>query len=191
MSDQLLLAGLPTTPIRRGNWITGSGRRSPLMDPHSEIPGAALLPAGFGPGQLWWLGEALQSLREQGIGILAPVPSPTTCAPSGPGRRSRPRGRASSPAGWSRPWRRGQGSAGGLPRPRPGRWSPTYDDHLRPLFVALGPPAPTGPGSCTTAGTTAASTRGPTGSRVSEGRDGVSGGGQAVDRAPLWGDEPK
>ena len=71
VSDQLLLAGLPATPVRReldhGVWSPLS-----LMDPDSELPLMQIaIPASFTPAQLWQLGEALQGLREQGIGILA------------------------------------------------------------------------------------------------------------------------
>ena len=124
------------------------------MDPHSEIPWCSSpLPAGFGPGQLWRLGEALQSLREQDRHPSPPVPSPTTCAPSG---------RTALPSLVGEPVRPldGAGHGGGdgealedYRARAPGAVESHPDDHLRPLFVALGPPAPTGPGSCTTAGT--------------------------------------
>lgn len=54
-------------PFDHGVW-------SPLLlvDPKAQVPVVQLsIPAGFNPQQLWQLGELLAALREEGIGIMA------------------------------------------------------------------------------------------------------------------------
>ncbi|MGL5813786.1 MAG: DODA-type extradiol aromatic ring-opening family dioxygenase [Aeromonas sp.] len=140
VSDQLLLAGLPATPVKReldhGVWSPLS-----LMDPASEIPLVQLsIPASFSPAELWRLGEALQALREQGIGILASGAITHNLRALGPDGSPVP-GWASDFARWL------EQAMAAADRPAledyraraPGaEQSHPHDDHLRPLFVALG-----------------------------------------------------
>ncbi|MBV7597685.1 class III extradiol ring-cleavage dioxygenase [Aeromonas sp. sia0103] len=140
VSDQLLLAGLPASPVRReldhGVWSPLS-----LMDPQSELPLVQLsIPAGFTPAQLWQLGEALQGLRAQGIAILASGAITHNLRALGPDDSPVP--------DWASRfvrWLEQAMSDGDRPaledyRARaPGAVeSHPHDDHLRPLFVALG-----------------------------------------------------
>lgn len=140
VGDQLLLAGLPATPVHReldhGVWSPLS-----LMDPQSEIPLVQLsIPANFTPPQLWQLGEALQGLRAQGIGILASGAITHNLRALGPDDSPVP--------GWARTFvswleqTMEQGDRTALEDYRaraPGAVeSHPHDDHLRPLFVALG-----------------------------------------------------
>lgn len=140
VSDQLLLAGLNATPVKReldhGVWSPLS-----LMDPASEIPLVQIsIPANFDPHQLWQLGEALQALREQGIGILASGAITHNLRALGPDGSPVP-GWASDFAHWlEQTMAEGDRPALEDYRARaPGAVeSHPHDDHLRPLFVALG-----------------------------------------------------
>ncbi|MFQ2808159.1 DODA-type extradiol aromatic ring-opening family dioxygenase [Aeromonas caviae] len=140
VSDQLLLAGLPATPVRReldhGVWSPLS-----LMDPDSELPLVQIaIPASFTPAQLWQLGEALQGLREQGIGIIASGAITHNLRTLGPDGSPVPQW-ASQFARWLEQTM-AEGDRGALEDYRaqaPGAVeSHPHDDHLRPLFVALG-----------------------------------------------------
>lgn len=140
VSDQLLLAGLPAEPVRReldhGVWSPLS-----LMDPASSVPLVQLsIPASLTPRQLWQLGEALQQLRTQGIGILASGAITHNLRALGPENSPVP--------GWARSFvnwlelTMSEGDRVALEDYRaraPGAVeSHPHDDHLRPLFVALG-----------------------------------------------------
>jgi len=140
VSDQLLLAGLPATPVNReldhGVWSPLS-----LMDPQSELPLVQLsIPAGFTPAQLWQLGEALQGLRAQGIAIVASGAITHNLRALGPDDSPVPRW-ASAFVHWlEQAMDEGDRAALEDYRARaPGAVeSHPHDDHLRPLFVALG-----------------------------------------------------
>lgn len=140
VSDGLAAAGLDATPVRReldhGVWSPLS-----LMDPASETPLVQIsIPASFTPAQLWHLGEALQGLRAQGIGILASGAITHNLGALGPD--------GSPPPVWAKEfvdWLEQAMARGDRPaledyRARaPGAVSAhPHDDHLRPLFVALG-----------------------------------------------------
>ncbi|MGY4040629.1 DODA-type extradiol aromatic ring-opening family dioxygenase [Aeromonas hydrophila] len=140
VSDQLLLAGLPAEPVRReldhGVWSPLS-----LMDPASSVPLVQLsIPASFTPRQLWQLGEALQQLRAQGIGILASGAITHNLRALGPENSPVP--------GWARSFvnwlelTMSEGDRTALEdyraRASGAVESHPHDDHLRPLFVALG-----------------------------------------------------
>ncbi|MDR6995430.1 4,5-DOPA dioxygenase extradiol [Aeromonas salmonicida] len=140
VGDQLMLAGLPATQVRReldhGVWSPLS-----LMDPASEIPLVQIsIPASFSPAQLWQLGEALQSLREQGIGILASGAITHNLQALGPDHSPVP-GWASAFVNWLEQTM-SEGDRPALEEYRtraPGAVEAhPHDDHLRPLFVALG-----------------------------------------------------
>jgi 4,5-DOPA dioxygenase extradiol len=111
------------------------------MDPQGEIPLVQLsIPANFTPAQLWQLGEALQGLRAQGIGILASGAITHNLRALGPDDSPVP--------GWARTFvswleqSMDEGDRAALEDYRaraPGAVeSHPHDDHLRPLFVALG-----------------------------------------------------
>ncbi|PJG60038.1 DODA-type extradiol aromatic ring-opening family dioxygenase [Aeromonas cavernicola] len=140
VSDQLVQAGLMVASIRReldhGVWSPLS-----LIDPDSEIPLVQIsIPSRFTPLELWQLGEALAPLRSQGVGILASGAIIHNLRELGPQGSSVPR--------WASQfvnWLEGKMAAGeqemllNYRKIAPGAMeSHPYDDHLRPLFVALG-----------------------------------------------------
>ena len=140
VSDQLMLAGLNARLVLRdldhGVWSPLS-----LMDPQSATPLVQLsIPASFSPAQLWQLGESLQALREQGIGVLASGAITHNLGELRP---------AGSPVpSWAEHFVRWLEQAmNEADRPAledyraraPGAQDAhPQDDHLRPLFVALG-----------------------------------------------------
>lgn len=140
VGDELAVAGWQASTVRReldhGVWSPMS-----LIDPDSEIPLVQVsIPVNFTPAQLWQLGEALGRLREQGIGILASGAITHNLRALGPDH--------SPTAPWAREFVRwleqmmAQGDKQALldyRRLAPGAVeSHPHDDHLRPLFVALG-----------------------------------------------------
>ena len=139
VSDQLLLAGLPAEPVRReldhGVWSPLS-----LMDPASSVPLVQLsIPASFTPRQLWQLGRRCSSCaprdRHPGLRRHHPQPAGTGAGElAGAGLGPQLRQLAGADHERGRP-----GGAGRLPGTGAGAVeSHPHDDHLRPLFVALG-----------------------------------------------------
>ncbi|MCS3831814.1 4,5-DOPA dioxygenase extradiol [Aeromonas veronii] len=140
VSDQLALAGLTATPVRReldhGVWSPLS-----LIDPNSEIPLVQIsIPASFTPAQLWQLGEVLGALRSQGIGILASGAITHNLRALAPEGSPVPEW-ASQFVDWLEQKMADEDRLALLDYRRlaPGAVaSHPHDDHLRPLFVALG-----------------------------------------------------
>ncbi len=140
MSDQLALAGLTSTPVRReldhGVWSPLS-----LIDPNSEIPLVQIsIPASFTPAQLWQLGEVLGALRSQGIGILASGAITHNLRALAPEGSPVPEW-ASQFVDWLEQKMADEDRLALLDyrQQAPGSVeSHPHDDHLRPLFVALG-----------------------------------------------------
>lgn len=140
VSDQLALAGLTATPVRReldhGVWSPLS-----LIDPNSEIPLVQIsTPTSFTPAQLWQLGEVLGALRSQGIGILASGAITHNLRALAPEGSPVPEW-ASQFVDWLEQKMADEDRLALLDyrQQAPGAVeSHPHDDHLRPLFVALG-----------------------------------------------------
>lgn len=140
VSDQLVMAGLAAIPVRReldhGVWSPLS-----LIDPDSKIPLVQIsIPASYTPAQLWQLGEGLGALRSHGIGILASGAITHNLQALGPEDSPVPQW-ASQFVDWLEQTMADEDRLALLDyRQRaPGALeSHPHDDHLRPLFVALG-----------------------------------------------------
>ncbi|MGB6187274.1 MAG: class III extradiol ring-cleavage dioxygenase [Aeromonas molluscorum] len=140
LQDALQQGGLAAQPVLReldhGVWSPLS-----LLDANSETPLVQIsIPAGMNTAELWRLGEALAPLRQQGIGILASGAITHNLRALGPDG-SPPPSWAKAFAHWLEEKMDHQDKAALLDYrdQAPGAvQSHPHDDHLRPLFVALG-----------------------------------------------------